>query len=128
MNAAGTTVLLTTHYLEEAEELCDRIAIINHGRVVACDTTANLLARVDSKMLIVVLMEPLAEPPESLPGCCVELPEPNRLTVRYRPSETRVGDILNRLQAQGCHIADLTTEQTDLEDIFLQLTRDGTDS
>ncbi|NBC33573.1 MAG: ATP-binding cassette domain-containing protein [Alphaproteobacteria bacterium] len=125
LNAAGTTVLLTTHYLEEAEELCDRIAIINHGRVVACDTTANLLARVDSKSLIVILMEALAEPPDSLPGCCVELPEPNRLVVRYRPSETRVGDILNGLQAQGCRIADLTTEQTDLEDIFLQLTRGG---
>src|SRR3546814_7612026 len=59
LNAAGTTVLLTTHYLEEAEQLCDRIAIIKKGRVVADDTTANLLGRLDSKTLLVKLTEQL---------------------------------------------------------------------
>src|SRR3546814_13315593 len=56
LNRAGTTVLLTTHYLEEAEELCDKIAIINHGRVIACDDTDSLLARLDSKAMTLVFV------------------------------------------------------------------------
>jgi ABC-2 type transport system ATP-binding protein len=127
LNDAGTTVLLTTHYLEEAEELCDRIAIINHGEVVVCDTTKNLLAQIDSKTLHVHLVEPVNRLPEGLEGQCVELAETNRLTVRYRPSERRVGDVLNMISENGLRIADLTTDQTDLEDIFLQLTSGGSE-
>lgn len=66
LNRRGTTVLLTTHYLEEAEELCDRIAIINHGQVIACDTKRALLRRLDSKELTLLLAKDLAEVPESL--------------------------------------------------------------
>ena len=66
LNANGTTVLLTTHYLEEAEELCDRIAIINHGRVIACDTTQALLRRLDSKELVFILADDLAMLPPAL--------------------------------------------------------------
>jgi ABC-2 type transport system ATP-binding protein len=129
LNAAGTTVLLTTHYLEEAEELCDRIAIINKGMVVANDTTSNLLRRLDSKTLIVHLTDPLSEIPEPLRRFQVELPEPHRLVLRYKPSETRLGDLLQVMGAAGVRITDLSTEETDLEDIFLQLTRDaGADS
>jgi ABC-2 type transport system ATP-binding protein len=127
LNAAGTTVLLTTHYLEEAEELCDRIAIINHGEVVVCDTTRNLLMQIDSKTLNVHLVEPVNQLHASLEGQCVELAESNLLVVRYRPSEQRVGDVLNRISESGLKIADLTTDQTDLEDIFLQLTRGGSE-
>ena len=122
LNAAGTTVLLTTHYLEEAEELCDRIAIINHGEVVICDTTQNLLSHIDSKTLLIHLAKPINRLPAALEGMCIELPESNRLVVRYRPSEQQVGTVLERIAATGLEIADLTTEQTDLEDIFLQLT------
>jgi ABC-2 type transport system ATP-binding protein len=123
LNEAGTTVLLTTHYLEEAEELCDRIAIIDHGRVVANDTTPALLGRLDSKTLTIVLSRPMEAVPEVLSAYQVELADPHRLVVRYRPSETRLGDILNAMNEAGVQVADLTTEETDLEDIFLQLTR-----
>ena len=123
LNRAGTTVLLTTHYLEEAEELCDTIAIINHGTVVACDTTANLLRRLDSKTLTVQLTSPLTEVPEALKDYQIELSDPHHLQVRYQPSATRLGDLLNVMDRCGVQITDLTTEETDLEDIFLQITR-----
>jgi len=123
LNEAGTTVLLTTHYLEEAEELCDRIAIIHNGGVVADDTTPNLLRRLDSKTLTIHLTDPIEAAPEALVELQAELPDPHRLVLRYRPSQTRLGDILNVMNDTGLRITDLTTEETDLEDIFLQLTR-----
>lgn len=123
LNESGTTVLLTTHYLEEAEELCDRIAIINHGRVVADDTTPNLLAQLDSKTLTVNLTDPLDQLPSQLSQWQAELPDPHKLLIRYRPSETRLGEILNAMNEGGITVSDLSTEETDLQDIFLQLTR-----
>jgi ABC-2 type transport system ATP-binding protein len=123
LNAGGTTVLLTTHYLEEAEELCDQIAIINHGRVIACDTTQNLLQRLDSKELVFILADDLAQLPAPLTRFHAELQSPRRLVLRYRPSEMPMGDILAAVQAAGLKVADMTTLEADLQDIFLQLTR-----
>jgi ABC-2 type transport system ATP-binding protein len=126
LNAAGTTILLTTHYLEEAQELCDHIAIINHGSVVANDTTGNLLARLDNKTLTVHLSDPLDALPEALDPFQAELATPHRLVIRYQPSQTRLGDVLTIMHEAGVRITDLSTEETDLEDIFLQLTGSGT--
>jgi len=123
LNKAGTTVLLTTHYLQEAQELCDTIAIINHGQVVAMDSTQALLRRLDSKALVFHLERDLATVPDGLGRWQAELPDPKRLVVRYKPSRTRVGDVLAAVQATGLTIQDLSTEEADLEDIFLQLTR-----
>jgi len=123
LNAAGTTVLLTTHYLEEAEELCDRIAIINHGRVIACEPTAALLRRLDSKELVFIVEEDLASVPVPLVRFDAQLQSPRRLMLRYQPSRTRIGEILAAVQAAGITIVDMTTLEADLEDIFLQLTR-----
>jgi ABC-2 type transport system ATP-binding protein len=123
LNAAGTTVLLTTHYLEEAEELCDRIAIINHGRVIACEPTAVLLRRLDNKELVFILEEDLAGVPAPLARFEAQLQSPRRLMLRYQPSRTRIGEILAAVQAAGLNIVDMTTLEADLEDIFLQLTR-----
>jgi ABC-2 type transport system ATP-binding protein len=125
MNAEGTTVLLTTHYLEEAEQLCDRIAIINHGRVIACDSTNALLARLDRKELVFILAEDLGAVPPPLERFAAELQGPRRLLIRYQPSQTRIGEILAAVQAAGLNVIDMTTLETDLEDIFLQLTRAG---
>ena len=123
LNAAGTTVLLTTHYLEEAEELCDSIAIINHGRVIARDSTANLLQRLDSKELVFILAGDLAAVPDGLARLGAELQTPRRLVLRYAPSRTSAGEILAAVQAAGLQVADMTTLEADLEDVFLQLTR-----
>jgi ABC-2 type transport system ATP-binding protein len=123
LNRRGTTVLLTTHYLEEAEELCDRIAIINHGRVIACDTTEALLRRLDNKALTLVLAEAVTEVPEGLARFQPELLGPGRLLFHYRTSQSPVNEILGAVAASGLSVADMSTEETDLEDIFLQLTR-----
>ncbi len=123
LNQLGTTVLLTTHYLEEAEELCDRIAIIDHGRVIACDTTESLLKRLDSKHLTLVLGGDIEAVPEALTRFNAELAAPRRLVFHYRPSQSPVPDILRAVTAAGLDVVDMTTEETDLEDLFLQLTR-----
>jgi ABC-2 type transport system ATP-binding protein len=123
LNAAGTTVLLTTHYLEEAEELCDRIAIINRGEIVANDTTENLLKRIDNKRITVTLDRDLTDVPGNMRTHGWEMVGPRQLALGYQPSKTTIGQMLLAVQVNGFAIVDLTTEETDLEDIFLQLTR-----
>lgn len=122
LNRAGTTVLLTTHYLQEAEELCDTIAIINHGTVVACEPKRALLGRVDNKALSLTIDRDLTAVPDALAAFTTELPEPRHLVVRYQPSRQKVDAILAAVAAAGLSIVDLSTEESDLEDIFLQLT------
>jgi ABC-2 type transport system ATP-binding protein len=114
LQASGVTVLLTTHYLEEAEELCDRIAIINHGRLVACDTTEALLGRVDDKALNISLVAPITALPEGLTALGFTLATPTTLSLRYAPSRTKLGELLAALSAQGIAIRDISTHETDL--------------
>ena len=123
LNKAGTTVLLTTHYLEEAQELCDRIAIINHGELVANDTTGNLLRRVDNKRVTITIDRDLAQLPPELAKLGWELTPPRQLVLAYQPSKSAIGAALASLTSSGLAIADVSTEETDLEDIFLQLVR-----
>lgn len=123
LQACGVTILLTTHYLEEAELLCDRIAIINHGHVVACDTTDALLHRVDDKSMRLALVEPIEVLPAGLACLGLTLTAPGRLALRYAPSRTELGTIFDAVAAHGLTIRDVTSQETDLEDIFLQLTR-----
>ncbi len=123
LNRQGTTVLLTTHYLEEAEELCDRIAIINKGKLVACEDKEVLLRRLDSKALTITVDRALDQVPEALAGYHPDLKPGGRLSFSYKPSQIPIGQILAAVQAAGLSVLDLTTEETDLEDIFLQLTR-----
>ena len=122
LNARGTTILLTTHYLEEAEELCDRIAIINPGRLVACDTKNALLRRLDNKSVTLILADALAQIPEPLMRFHPSQPLPNEILINYRPSSHAMRDILDTARACALPIADIRTEEVDLEDIFLQLT------
>jgi ABC-2 type transport system ATP-binding protein len=123
LNARGVTVLLTTHYLQEAEELCGRIAIIDHGKLVACDTTEALKRRFDEKSLRVSLAESLAAPPPALLALAPELEDGHVLVFRYKPSRMQAGRILAAVQAAGLSIVDVSTRESDLEDIFLTLTR-----
>lgn len=122
LNAQGITIVLTTHYLEEAEAMCDEIAIIDKGDVVACDQTARLLRRLDEKTLTVTLDKPLAVLPASLREHGAELDEEGRIVVRYRPSRAKVGDVLEAVRAADLKISDLATSEGDLEELFIRLT------
>lgn len=124
LNRTGTTVLLTTHYLEEAEALCDSIAIINHGEIIAHDKTSALLAGFDSKTITVTLQHAVPHPlPEALAaqGWIANM-EKNSLTLRYRPSQTSINDVLQTLHHTGCIIADISMDEAGLEEVFLHLT------
>jgi ABC-2 type transport system ATP-binding protein len=126
LNANGTTVVLTTHYLEEAEALCDRIAIIDHGELIACEPTRALVGRLDDRSLRISLAGPLALDaalPEPLRGFHIERPDERTLVLRYRSRDTKMGDLLAAVTGSGLAIDDLATEAPDLEDVFLALTR-----
>ncbi len=125
LNNRGTTIVLTTHYLEEAEELCDRIAIINHGEVAACEDKDTLLHRIEQKQLVIRSGVEVATP--DLGGLKVERQADGCLVITYSPEDITAGEIISRLQGAGVEIADITTQQSDLEDVFLQLTyhKDG---
>jgi ABC-2 type transport system ATP-binding protein len=123
LNRGGVTIVLTTHYLQEAEELCDTIAIINHGKVIACEPTGKLLGSLDAKDLIIKVDRELDAVPASLAGMTVALTAPNILRVSYQPSSMPVDRILAAVREARLSIVDLTTVESDLEDVFLRLTR-----
>jgi len=118
----GTTIILTTHYLEEAEELCDSIAIVNHGEIVACEPTPTLLSRLDYKTLVITPKEPLNAVPEALSGMDATLRPDGDLAITFRTSETGIGRLLETVRANGIGVGDLVTEAPDLEDVFIALT------
>jgi ABC-2 type transport system ATP-binding protein len=121
LNGEGVTVVLTTHYLEEAEQLCDQIAIINHGEVVACEPTSQLLKRMDQRT-VVIMPEAVLETVPTLPGFSAKLRKGGYLAVTYRSGESSVEQVLAAVRAAGVSIRDLATEDPDLEDVFLSLT------
>src|SRR5690606_25826734 len=128
LNQEGVTVVLTTHYLEEAEAMCDRIAIIDQGEVVACDDKDQLIRRIDEKEMTVVIAEALDELPPALVAFGARLEAPDRIVLHYRPSRARVGDMLDAIRAAGLTITDLATSEADLEEAFLRLTGMGAEA
>ena len=122
LNREGVTVVLTTHYLEEAEAMCDQIAIIDRGEVVACDDKKRLIRRIDEKEMTVVVAETLAALPPRLRELGARLEPPHRIVLHYRPSRARAGDLLEAIRGSGLTIADIATTEADLEEAFLRLT------
>jgi ABC-2 type transport system ATP-binding protein len=120
LNKKGTTILLTTHYLEEAEELCDEIAIINHGQVIAHDKKDNLMKFMSSKDLIVS-----CDNPENVTGLFIDFKTKvlakDRMSITYDPAKTGVESILTILSENKVHIKDISTDQPDLEEVFKHL-------
>ena len=121
LNADGMTVILTTHYLEEAQEMCDQIAIIHEGALRALDTTANLLSKLDTKTLVVET-ESAAE--IGLPAGVTQSQRPDgTLAFTYSRRTISPGEILDALRLAGVKILDIQTEQPDLQDVFLDITK-----
>lgn len=123
LNRAGVTVVLTTHYLEEAEELCDQIAIINHGEIVANEEKESLLARIDNKEIRFRFENEVKEIPDALAKFSPTKDGNRTISLRYSPNETGMEDMLNLVQSMGNKITDISTHDSDLEDVFLQITR-----
>ena len=121
LNADGMTVILTTHYLEEAQEMCDQIAIIHEGSLRALDTTANLLSKLDTKTLVV---QANSTGVITLPASVTQTTRPDGdLAFTYSRSTTSPGDILDALRLADVKILDIRTEQPDLQDVFLEITK-----
>lgn len=122
LSRAGTTVLLTTHYLEEAEELCDTIAIINHGEIIACQEKETLLAHIDSKEIRFRLDREIGAVPETLAALGAVKEGRRTLLFRYAPKDQAAGPLIEAVQNADYGIADIATKESDLEDVFLSLT------
>ena len=125
LNSEGVTVVLTTHYLEEAEQLCDRIAIINHGELIANKPTRELIGMAREKIVSVSVDKDLGGPIMEEAFLKAEVVEPRRLDITYDRDKASAGQVLALVQSHGYSIEDVTTREADLEDVFVQLTGGG---
>ncbi len=125
LNREGVTVVLTTHYLEEAEQLCDRIAIINHGELIANKPTRDLIGMAREKIVRLTVDKDLAGPLMAPCFLKAEVIEPRTLEVTYDRDKASAGQVLAEVQSHGYGIEDVTTREADLEDVFVQLTGAG---
>jgi ABC-2 type transport system ATP-binding protein len=123
LNRQGVTIVLTTHYLEEAEELCDRIAIINHGELITNKPTRELVDMAQEKLVEVTVDKDVATAPQSPLFKKVELKGERVLSITYSKKNANAGQVLGAVQAAGFGIVDVSTREPDLEDVFLNLTR-----
>jgi ABC-2 type transport system ATP-binding protein len=121
LHAQGVTIVLTTHYLEEAEELCDRIAIIHHGRVIANEPTRELLAKAQEKAVVVTFDRDITQVPSDPSFENISLIDERTLEITYRKDKLNAGQVLSELTADGLGIVDVATRDPELEDVFISL-------
>ncbi len=125
MNAEGVTVVLTTHYLEEAEELCERIAIIDHGKLIANKTTRELVEMAREKIVVLTLDRDVGALPAHPAFLKCESAGERVLEITYDKDRTNAGEVMSVVQGLGLAIVDVTTREADLEDVFVSLTSNG---
>ena len=123
LNKNGVTIILTTHYLHEAEEMCDRIGILNKGNLVALDTTKNLLKKIQTKIVKFLIDKKVSIDNSSVKSINVLSSETNELTVSYEKNALNISEIINFINDQNIKIFDISTDDGDLEDVFIRLTK-----
>ena len=120
LNNEGTTIILTTHYLKEAELLCDEIAVINHGKVIAKDTKNNLLKILDEKEIRIEFTEKVRSLPKKIQKFCIKKKN-NSVILKYKKSQTNTAELIKELSDTKLGFKDISTKESDLEDIFIKL-------
>ena len=123
LNKQGVTIILTTHYLAEAEEMCDRIGILNKGKLVALDSTKNLLKRIQTKKVIFTVNKEVNINNNSLNSLKILSNSSDQLIISYEKSELAMNEIIALINKQHIVISDISTDDGDLEDVFLRLTK-----
>ena len=121
LNNQGVTIILTTHYLEEAEEMCDRIAILNKGNMVALDSTKNLLSRIQTKKVIFKTDRKINIKEGDLESLKILSNSENEICVSYEKSKIKIDELINLVKKNNAEIRDISTDDGDLEDVFLRL-------
>ena len=123
LNKQGVTIILTTHYLKEAEILCDRIAVINKGKVIACDRKDKFMQLLDEKELRIDFSEPLKSIPKEIKKYCIEKNDKS-LTLKFKKSKISTADIIKIFVEKKFKLKEISTKDSDLEDIFIKLLKD----
>ena len=123
LNRNGVTIILTTHYLNEAENMCDRIGILNKGELVALDTTKNLIDKIQTKIVTFKLTGKIEIDDESVDSVKIISNKDNSLSLSYEKSKLSINKIIAYIKNQKIDILDITTDDGDLEDVFLKLTK-----
>jgi len=123
LNNQGVTIILTTHYLEEAEEMCDRIGILNKGNLVALDSTKNLLNKIQTKKVTFKINKKINIKDNVLDSLKVISNKENEICVSYEKSKVNIEEIINLIKKANIQIDDISTDDGDLEDVFLLLTK-----
>jgi len=123
LNKQGVTIILTTHLMYEAEEMCDRIAILNKGNLVTLDTTENLLDRIKTKKIIFKVKKINKINPQDLNGIKFSYSSNNKITALYERKKHKIDEIINKIKNSGMEIYDISTDEGNLEDVFIDLTK-----
>ena len=123
LNKQGVTIILTTHLMHEAQEMCNKIAIINKGNLVKLDTTENLLNSIKTKKIIFKVKEIIKINPKDLIGIKFSYKENNEINVLYERKKHKIDEIINKVKNAGMEIYDISTDEGDLEDVFIDLTK-----
>ena len=123
LNKQGVTIILTTHLMYEAQEMCNRIAILNKGNLIALDTTNNLLDSIKTKTIIFKVKKIITIKPEDLNGIKFSYKSDNEITAVYERQKHKIEEIINRVKNAGMEIYDISTDEGNLEDVFIDLTK-----
>ena len=123
LNKQGVTIILTTHLMHEAEEMCNRIAILNKGNLITLDSTKNLLDRIKTKKIIFKVKKIITIKPEYLNGIKIYYKSQNEVVASYERKKHKIDEIINKFKSVGMEIYDISTDEGNLEDVFIDLTK-----